>query len=98
MYKQNLSIIGSYEATSKDNTSNSSLDPQIDHKVDGEISSNMKLEDLLTIYDQEKLKFLSSFVGQVNRSGLLDLISKLRRFFPNKKINSSYFCRNSKLM
>ncbi|KAB2632687.1 hypothetical protein D8674_028934 [Pyrus ussuriensis x Pyrus communis] len=28
------------------------------------VSPDMKLEDLLTIYDQEKIKFLSSFVGQ----------------------------------
>ncbi|KAL8525633.1 hypothetical protein ACS0TY_015029 [Phlomoides rotata] len=31
----------------------------------------MKLEDLLMIYDQEKLKFLSSFVGQRVRVGVV---------------------------
>ncbi|KAI4367901.1 hypothetical protein MLD38_016527 [Melastoma candidum] len=30
----------------------------------GEISSDTKLEDLLKVYDQEKLKFLSTFIGQ----------------------------------
>lgn len=64
MYKQNLSIIGSSEVATKAPTTSSS-DVSLEHNVDEEISSSYKLEDLLMIYDQEKLKFLSSFVGQV---------------------------------
>ncbi|KAA8522382.1 hypothetical protein F0562_013257 [Nyssa sinensis] len=64
MYKQNLGIIGSYEVMNKTSSLESSLVPEMDQKVEGEISPDMKLEDLLRIYDQEKLKFLSSFVGQ----------------------------------
>lgn len=64
MYKQNLSIIGSSEVATKAATI-SSLDVSLEHNVDEEISSSNKIEDLLMIYDQEKLKFLSSFVGQV---------------------------------
>lgn len=42
------------------------VDSEIGSKKTSEaITSDMKLEDLLMIYDQEKLKFLSSFVGQV---------------------------------
>ncbi|CAL5442453.1 unnamed protein product [Camellia sinensis] len=62
-YKHNLGIIGNYGIAN--NTSlDSSLDAEVDQKVDVDISSDMQQEDLLRIYDQEKLKFLSSFVGQ----------------------------------
>uniref|UniRef100_A0A5B6YX22 S1 motif domain-containing protein n=1 Tax=Davidia involucrata TaxID=16924 RepID=A0A5B6YX22_DAVIN len=64
MYKQNLGIIGSYEVMNKTSSLDSSLVPEMNQKVEVEISPDMKLEDLLRIYDQEKLKFLSSFVGQ----------------------------------
>ena len=63
MYRQNLGIIGSYDVANK--TLNLSLDQEVDLKTGGEISADMKLEDLLRVYDQEKIKFLSSFVGQV---------------------------------
>lgn len=63
MYRQNLGIIGSYDVANK--TLNLSLDQEVDLKIGGEISADMKLEDLLRVYDQEKIKFLSSFVGQV---------------------------------
>lgn len=60
MYRQSLGVIGGYNATSQ-STPKSTIDPK---KIEGEISPDMKLEDLLAIYDQEKLKYLSSFVGQ----------------------------------
>lgn len=62
-YKQNLGIIGNNGIPNE-----ASLDPKdgpkINEKVDPDISPDMGLDDLLRIYDQEKLKFLSSFVGQ----------------------------------
>lgn len=64
IYRQNLGVIG-YEATSSTDASESVLDSEVISNTDGEITSDMKLEDLFMIYDQEKLKFLSSFVGQV---------------------------------
>ncbi|KAE8657330.1 putative Pollen-specific protein SF3 [Hibiscus syriacus] len=39
-------------------------DSENNQQFEGKYSPDMKLEDLLRIYDQEKLKFLSSFVGQ----------------------------------
>lgn len=69
-YKQSLGVIGSFETAGTVPTTESMLDPDFD-KFDGEISPDMKLEDLLRIYDQEKLKFLSSFVGQVWSCSLL---------------------------
>lgn len=64
LYRQNLGIIGKYEATSMMDSSESMIKSEIGTKTDGAITSDMKLEDLLMIYDQEKLKFLSSFIGQ----------------------------------
>lgn len=49
----------------KTSTLDSSQDQELDQHIGGEVLPDMKLEDLLRIYDQEKLKFLSSFVGQV---------------------------------
>ncbi|PSS11422.1 30S ribosomal protein, partial [Actinidia chinensis var. chinensis] len=62
-YKPNLGIIGNYET--ENNTSlDSNLDQEIDQKIDVDISPDMELEDLLRIYGQEKLQFLSFYVGQ----------------------------------
>ncbi|KAI3792453.1 hypothetical protein L2E82_06333 [Cichorium intybus] len=60
MFRKNLGVIGGYDATSKTRP-NLNIEPK---KIEGEISPDMKLEDLLAIYDQEKLKYLSTFVGQ----------------------------------
>lgn len=78
-YKQNLGVIGSYDATEKGDSDTGSQDRQhLDGNISREISPGMKLEDLLTIYDQEKLKFLSSFVGQVRMSFLLMFFTLIR--------------------
>ncbi|KAJ0565073.1 putative S1 domain, nucleic acid-binding, RNA-binding domain, S1 [Helianthus annuus] len=52
-YKKSLGVVGNFDATSVDR-----------EKIEGEISSNMKLEDLFATYNQEKLAYLSTFVGQ----------------------------------
>ncbi|GFS37173.1 nucleic acid-binding, OB-fold-like protein [Actinidia rufa] len=62
-YKPNLGIIGNSE-TANNASLDSSLDQEIDRKIDVNISPDMELEDLLRIYDQEKLQFLSFYVGQ----------------------------------
>ncbi|KAL2517085.1 Nucleic acid-binding [Abeliophyllum distichum] len=79
LYRQNLGIIGKYEATSMTISTESMLDSKSDYKPEGNISSDMKLEDLLMIYDQEKLKFLSSFVGQKIKVGVALAERKSRR-------------------
>ncbi|KAL8556887.1 hypothetical protein ACS0TY_004385 [Phlomoides rotata] len=72
IYRQNLGIIGRYEASSMMDISESVVDSKIVSKKSSQtITSDMKLEDLLMIYDQEKLKFLSSFVGQRVRVGVV---------------------------
>ena len=64
-YKQNLGVIGSSDIMSKNSSLDSNLDSENNQQFEGNLSPDMKLEDLLRIYDQEKLKFLSSFVSQV---------------------------------
>ncbi|XP_060180061.1 uncharacterized protein LOC132609884 [Lycium barbarum] len=61
LYKQGLGIIDGF---GKAASPEAGIEPQVAKNGDQEISPDMKLEDLLRIYDQEKLKFLSSFVGQ----------------------------------
>ncbi|KAE8055291.1 hypothetical protein FH972_012142 [Carpinus fangiana] len=63
-YRQNLGVIGSYEVAYKNSPLKLNLDSEVDQKIEGEISADMTLDDLLRTYDQEKIKFLSSFVGQ----------------------------------
>ena len=63
-YKPNLGIIRNSE-TENNASLDSRLDQEIDQKIDVNISPDMELEDLLRIYDQEKLQFLSFYVGQV---------------------------------
>ncbi|CAI9261586.1 unnamed protein product [Lactuca saligna] len=60
-YRKSLGVIGNYDDTDKTETLDETIDSE---KIEGEISPDMKLEDLLTIYDQEKLEYLSTFVGQ----------------------------------
>lgn len=67
-YRQNHGVIGSYDVSDKISSTGRGLNPEDVPPMSKEISPDMKLEDLLRIYDQEKLKFLSSFVGQVSRS------------------------------
>ena len=64
-YRQHLGIIGNEEVSSKTTSLESSpvLDDGVEEK--SEISADMELEGLLKIYDQEKIQYLSSYVGQV---------------------------------
>lgn len=76
-YKQSLGVVGGYDAANK--TLDTTSDPVIDPKIGGEVSPEMNLEDLLMIYDQEKLKFLSSFVGQRIKVNVLMAERKSRK-------------------
>ncbi|KAK1352834.1 S1 motif domain-containing protein [Heracleum sosnowskyi] len=60
MYKQSLSILGSSKDTGKAAALYSSLYIHFDQ----EVTSNMELEELLTIYDDEKFNFLTSLVDK----------------------------------
>lgn len=52
-YRKSLGVIGNFDSTS--------VDPE---NFEGDMLPHMKLEDHLALYDQEKLEYLSTFVGQ----------------------------------
>ncbi|CBI34709.3 unnamed protein product, partial [Vitis vinifera] len=78
MYRQNLGIVGSHEVANNPSP-DANPGPEIHKQLEGEISPNMNLEDLLRIYDQEKIKFLSSFVGQKINVNVVMADRKTRR-------------------
>ncbi|XVF52862.1 hypothetical protein PTKIN_Ptkin05aG0052500 [Pterospermum kingtungense] len=78
-YKQNLGVIGSSDIMSKNSSPDSYSDSENNQHFEGKLSPDMKLEDLLRIYDQEKLKFLSSFVGQRLKVNVLMADRKSRK-------------------
>ncbi|KAL9664662.1 hypothetical protein QQ045_020067 [Rhodiola kirilowii] len=63
-YRQSLGIIGGYDVLNSNPSFGSIQQSDCDLKSGKEITENMSMEDLLQIYDQEKIKFLTSFVGQ----------------------------------
>ena len=56
LYKQSMSM---------EEGSESSLVSEVAHQDQGTLQSRLKFEELLRTYDEEKSKFLSSFIGQV---------------------------------
>ena len=64
LYRQKLSIMGNYEVQKK-NFVESTENLVEGYKDNDKLDPDMKFEDLLDIYDAEKTKFLSSFIGQV---------------------------------
>ncbi|KAF5729976.1 hypothetical protein HS088_TW20G00346 [Tripterygium wilfordii] len=64
VYRKSLGVVGGYDVTYENSSPDLSIQPEVHDKVVAELPKDMKLEDLLSIYDQQKLKFLSSFVGQ----------------------------------
>ncbi|KAL4383986.1 hypothetical protein GQ457_15G009640 [Hibiscus cannabinus] len=78
-YKQNLGVIGSSDLVNKSSSLDSNLYSENSQQFEGQFSQDMKLEDLLRIYDQEKLKFLSTFVGQRVKVNVLMADRKFRK-------------------
>ncbi|XP_078441733.1 nucleic acid-binding, OB-fold-like protein [Wolffia australiana] len=65
LYRQKLSIMGNYE--SQRNLGESTDTSSDGYREGDKLTPDMKFEDLLDIYDREKIRFLSSFIGQVIR-------------------------------
>lgn len=59
MYRKNLGIVG-YESRDKNLPKDTNPSRTV---IVGKLSPAMKLEELLAVYDEEKMKFLSSFIG-----------------------------------
>ncbi|PIA34231.1 hypothetical protein AQUCO_03800074v1 [Aquilegia coerulea] len=68
MYRQSLGIVGRYESPDKSFPNDTNQAPEI---VEEKLSPDMNLEDLLEIYNQEKIKFLSSFIGMRTKVNLV---------------------------
>lgn len=64
-YRQHLGIIGNDEVPNKSSSFEPSPVPDDSQKEKLELSADMELEDLLKIYDEEKIRYLSSYIGQV---------------------------------
>ncbi|BAT73102.1 hypothetical protein LR48_Vigan11g011500 [Vigna angularis] len=79
IYKQNSGTITSFDTDIKIFSPDSPPSLEIDGKVEDKISPDMKLEDLLRIYDQEKNRFLSSFIGQKLKANVLVADRKIRK-------------------
>ncbi|ESW32036.1 hypothetical protein PHAVU_002G287600 [Phaseolus vulgaris] len=79
MFKQNSGTFTSFDTDIKIFSPDSPPSPEIDGKVEDKISPDMKLEDLLRIYYQEKNRFLSSFIGQKLKANVLVADRKLRK-------------------
>ncbi|MED6216658.1 hypothetical protein PIB30_009544 [Stylosanthes scabra] len=77
MYKQSLDTINV--------SPNSPPYQENDNIVEDTISPDMKMEDLLRIYEQEKIKFLSSFIGQKVKANVLSAERKYRKLILSLK-------------
>ncbi|XXG88028.1 hypothetical protein AAC387_Pa12g0300 [Persea americana] len=64
LFKQDLCILGNYEIQNKNLPLDSNPSQDSDQNIGSNTAPDLKVEDLLEEYDEEKTKFLSSFVGQ----------------------------------
>uniref|UniRef100_A0A1D1Y231 30S ribosomal protein S1 n=1 Tax=Anthurium amnicola TaxID=1678845 RepID=A0A1D1Y231_9ARAE len=85
LYKQKLRIMGSY-VVQKKNVTDSSENLRDRYEDTGQLAPDMKFEDLLDMYDQEKNKFLSSFVGQTIRVSVVLADQESRRLVFSGKL------------
>ncbi|KAK7318270.1 hypothetical protein RJT34_02969 [Clitoria ternatea] len=79
MYKKNIGTITSYDAENKNFSPDIPPYLEVNGKSEDKISPDMKWEDLIKIYDQEKIKFLSSFIGQKIKANVLVADRKMRK-------------------
>lgn len=99
-YRQNLGIIGNDEFPNKNSSLESSSLPEISKKSELELTADMELEDLLSIYDQEKIQYLSSYIGQHIKVNILlaDRNSRKLIFSMRPKENEEVVERKKSLM
>lgn len=65
MYKQSLGLEDGFEVIDRTIEPEPSSVSEVAGEDQGSLPSKPKIEDLLRAYNQEKSKFLSSFIGQV---------------------------------
>ncbi|CAL5214765.1 unnamed protein product [Lathyrus oleraceus] len=100
MYKQNLVTVTNNDAENNNLSADPPLHTENDSKFEDKVSPDMKLEDLLRIYDQEKVNFLSSFIGQKTKAYVLLADRKLKKliFSVKPKENEELTEKKRKLM
>ncbi|KAL9231036.1 hypothetical protein vseg_006307 [Gypsophila vaccaria] len=79
-YRQSLGIIGSDEGRNLSTPlESSSATPDMDNKGELKVTTDMELDELLRIYDQAKIQYLSSYVGQRIKLNILYADRKSRK-------------------
>lgn len=67
LYRQNLSIVGNYDVSNEEVGRKFTVSEEPNQNVETS-PPEVKFQELLKAYDLEKIKFLSSFIGQVGRT------------------------------
>ncbi|KAG8076519.1 hypothetical protein GUJ93_ZPchr0006g40649 [Zizania palustris] len=89
LYKQILAIEESFEVNDRNIESVSRSDSELATQDQGYLPSKEKFEDLIRTYNQEKSKFLSSFIGQRLRVSVVLADRNSKRIFFSMKAKES---------
>ncbi|KAL5199733.1 hypothetical protein ABZP36_020936 [Zizania latifolia] len=89
LYKQILAIEECFEVNDRNIDSVSRSDSELATQDQGSLPSKEKFEDLLRTYNQEKSKFLSSFIGQRLRVSVVLADRNSKRIFFSMKAKES---------
>uniref|UniRef100_A0ACD5Z8B6 Uncharacterized protein n=1 Tax=Avena sativa TaxID=4498 RepID=A0ACD5Z8B6_AVESA len=81
LYKQSMSMEESSEVNDRSIEPESSSVSEVAHQDQGTLQSRLKFEELLRTYDEEKSKFLSSFIGQRLRVSVVLADRSSKRLF-----------------
>ncbi|XP_074317459.1 uncharacterized protein LOC141653556 [Silene latifolia] len=78
-YRQSLGVIGNDEGRHMSMSLEYPASPEVSLKTELKVTADMDLEDLLRIYDLEKIQYLSSYVGQRIKVNILYADRKSRK-------------------
>ncbi|XP_010233701.1 uncharacterized protein LOC100843989 isoform X2 [Brachypodium distachyon] len=81
LYKQSMGMEENFEVNDKSIEPESRSVAEVDHQDQATLQSKLKFEDLLQTYEQEKSKFLSSFIGQRLRVSVVLADRNSKRLF-----------------
>ncbi|CAL5024728.1 unnamed protein product [Urochloa decumbens] len=89
LYKQSLGLEDGFDVHDRNIEPDSSTVSEVAGEDQGSLSSTPKFEDLLRAYNQEKSKFLSSFIGQRLRVSVVLADRNSKRIFFSMKPRES---------
>ncbi|CAM0947898.1 unnamed protein product [Alopecurus aequalis] len=81
LYKQSMSMEEGSEVSDRSTEPESSSVSEVAHQDQGTLQSRLKFEELLRTYDEEKSKFLSSFISQRLRVSVVLADRNSKRLF-----------------